>query len=598
MRSILFARPASSAAAVFALLAAGFAMTVAAQETAPQDSAFVKLLKGGKVPEDRQGTIVEMIGKRGSTDDLAYIYQQAIKAEGFAPAVQRKALAALQEAALTRKARPSGDLAGLRDLIRADAAKAEPATRQAAIRLAALWNEPALAEALRAVAEADATDDKTRAASLDAFATVGGDQAKAAIAALAKGAKSVNTRALAVAALAKLDPDAAAEQAAGILRDAGPKTDLQPLLAAFLSRQDGVDKLVAAIDKASPSADAAKLALRATYALGRADAPLVAALSKAAGLDAEVKPLQPAEMEALIAEVQSKGDPRRGEDVFRRVELNCVKCHALGGAGGGVGPDLSALGGSSPVDYIVNAILLPDQAIKEQYNTLIVLTTDGQIFQGIVADKDDKRIVLKEATGETRTVATDAIDDSKEGGSLMPKGLSNLMTHAEFVDLLRFISELGKPGPYGVPTTPVVMRWQALKGAPELLAASVPEPAAVRAEILDGDAARWQTTLARVGGRIPLREISELVGGTVVYLKGEIDVSTAGAITVRFDSRDGVAAWIDDRPIGPDGTVEVETGRHPLIVRIDTARTKAGELRVEVARPEGSSAEFVVVGGP
>ena len=46
-------------------------------------------------------------------------------------------------------------------------------------------------------------------------------------------------------------------------------------------------------------------------------------------------------------------------------ELNCIKCHAISGAAGGVGPDLSALGLSSPVDYVVNSILIPDQAIKE-----------------------------------------------------------------------------------------------------------------------------------------------------------------------------------------------------------------------------------------
>ena len=43
----------------------------------PPDSPLVKLLKSGRVPEARQGTIVDMIGKRGTAGDLAYIYQQA-----------------------------------------------------------------------------------------------------------------------------------------------------------------------------------------------------------------------------------------------------------------------------------------------------------------------------------------------------------------------------------------------------------------------------------------------------------------------------------------------------------------------------------------
>ena len=106
----------------------------------------------------------------------------------------------------------------------------------------------------------------------------------------------------------------------------------------------------------------------------------------------------------------------------------------------------------------------PDQSIKEQYNTLVVLTTDGQVFQGIVADKDDQRIVLKEATGATRVVPANSIEDQKAGGSLMPKGLANLMTRAEFVDLVRFLSELGKPGPYAIRATPAIQRWRVLEG--------------------------------------------------------------------------------------------------------------------------------------
>ena len=111
------------------------------------------------------------------------------------------------------------------------------------------------------------------------------------------------------------------------------------------------------------------------YALGRADPALVAALSRAAGISTESKPLTPGELNQLVAEVAAKGDPARGELIFRRPDLNCMSCHSLSKAGGDVGPDLSSLGQTSPPDYIINSILNPDQAIKEQYHTLLVLTT-------------------------------------------------------------------------------------------------------------------------------------------------------------------------------------------------------------------------------
>src|SRR5262249_13164025 len=146
--------------------------------------------------------------------------------------------------------------------------------------------------------------------------------------------------------------------------------DFTPLVAAFTTRQDGPDKLAAAFAGASLAPDSAKLALRALYTLGRSDPSLVNVLSRAAGLDAEVKPLEKAEMEQLIVEVGSSGNPERGEAIFRRADLSCARCHALLSAGGGIGPDLSPIGQSSPVDYIANSLLLPDQAIKEEFHTL------------------------------------------------------------------------------------------------------------------------------------------------------------------------------------------------------------------------------------
>ena len=94
-----------------------------------------------------------------------------------------------------------------------------------------------------------------------------------------------------------------------------------------------------------------------------------------------------------------------------------MSCHSLSKAGGEVGPDLSALGQTSPPDYIINSIYNPDQAIKEQYHTLVVQTSDGQVFQGIVTDKDDQRIVLKEATGAPRVVPV-AVDRRPKAGRL------------------------------------------------------------------------------------------------------------------------------------------------------------------------------------
>ena len=201
---------------------------------------------------------------------------------------------------------------------------------------------------------------------------------------------------------------------------------------------------------------------------------------------------------------------------------------------------MSALGQTSPPDYIINSILNPDQAIKEQYHTLVVQTSDGQVFQGIVTDKDEQRIVLKDATGVPRVVPVASIEDQKPGGSLMPKGLANLMTRAEFVDLVRFLSELGKPGPYAIRSTPTIQRWKVLKPVPEALSVAVPDKALFRDHIKKSEPGRWITAYAKVAGSLPLDELTALAGSKVLYLQGEINVSNAGPIHFQLDSAEGV----------------------------------------------------------
>ena len=199
------------------------------------------------------------------------------------------------------------------------------ALEKAAIRLAGLWKLEAAADALRALAVSPTADDALRAEALEALAAIGGRAGRSQIEALTGPAQPAGTRILAVAALAKLDVDAAAARAAEILASrAQPGRDLTPLLAAFLNRQGGADVLAAAIGRHAVPADSAKLALRAVYALGRADPALVAALSRAAGISAETKPLTPDRAQPARRRGRRQGRPgaRRADLPPRRPELH------------------------------------------------------------------------------------------------------------------------------------------------------------------------------------------------------------------------------------------------------------------------------------
>lgn len=559
------------------------------------DSALVRLLKSGRVPEDRQPQVVSKIGQLGSAEDLRFLYDKALTDDGFAPAVRVKALETLAEAALTRKGlKPNESLASVTKLITQE----NPTPlRLAAIHLIGLWKQTEAIGLLSSLALDDKNAVAIRHAAFGALGMMG-EPARSILDGTEIAKKPKAIQALACAALAKVDAHAAAPKAVSLIATAEKGQDFLPLIAAFLGRHDGAEILSKAIDAAELPVDNAKLALRACYALGRSDAPLIASLSKAAKIESEVKPPTKEEMDRLVADVSSKGDPGRGERIFRRAELNCMKCHSIAGAAGGVGPELSPIGLTSPVDYVINSILLPDQAIKEQYQTQVIATNDGQIVQGIVADKDESKIVLKQATGELITIPTSEIDESKEGGSLMPKGLANLLTRDEFLDLVRFISELGKPGPYVVHTIPTIQRWRIMKPVPEDLEKVTPDAGAFVAKIRDSDPSNWVAGYGLSTGEVPVSEFAQLVENRVLYLRGEIEVSSAGKLDVDVGSKHGVFVWLDDKGSSDSKqTWDVTPGKHTLTLRVDKNDPKLEPIVVKLAKSAGSSAEFTVVGG-
>ncbi len=555
----------------------------------------MRLLKGGKLPAERLPAVIEMVSKRGDVADLTFLFEQLTKENGWSGDVAAAALKGLTEAAENRKLKPEGDLSKIAVLF--DPSRPS-AVRNQAIHLAGLWRTPELAEALQVIAKSNATSSDTRAAALVALASFG-EAGRKTIESLAASPDASEARAAAIAALAGLDLKAAAKYAAEALASQKTDADPAPLLAAFLNRQGGPDALAEALSKVTLSPEVAKGALRSMYAIGRSDGALSAALGKAAGIAMEDKPLTPQEVQALTAAVLSEGDLERGELVFRRRDVACLNCHLLSGAGGNIGPDLSAIGPSNPVDYLVASILEPDAAVKEHFATQVVITSDGLVVTGIVADENDARLLLRTAEGVDRSIPKADIEVREKGGSLMPKGLVKFMTRQEFVDLVRFLSELGKPGtPYALRSKPIIQRWRLLVEPPEALTAGLPDEATFREALPAVGTKNWQALYARVDGSLPMAEIA---GGTDQprYLLAEIEVRTGGAVGLQFNDVSGLDLWVNGDHIDTLSKTfisEFAEGRQTIVLRVDPANRKA-PLSVELFQPEGSAAVAEPVGG-
>jgi len=537
-----------------------------------------------------------MVCKRGDAEDLSFIFSQVLDPAAYPADLRLKALGWLTDAAKINKVKPTGDLAKIEQLLGEGEATKNPAFALAVMQLAAQWRVPSVSDELQRIATADKVDEKLQTAAIEGLATIGDATSRSTIAALAAKGHPTRIRFLAAAALAGLDIDAAAKAAAAALAEATPLDDPTALIQAFLDRKQGPEKLAATLGSARLPVDVAKLALRTMYAAGHSDASLSDVLSKAAGIAVDAPPPTGAELTRIIAQVTEKGDPARGERVFRRNDVGCMKCHSVSGGGGNVGPDLSPLGATSPVEYVVNSILNPNLAIKELYITKMIVTSGGQTFSGIVVDRNDQQVKLKNALGQIITIPTADIDEEVEGKSLMPQGLTKFLTEDELLDLARFVSELGKPGAYALRKTPTVQRWRVLKSPASQLTAEVPNVEFLRELVFAAPEEQWLPAFGKVAGALPLDEVKTLAGATVLYLQGTIEVMEGGAVGVVVQSTEPAQAWLDVTSFDPQQkfVTDLEKGAHTLTLRVTVGDRPTPELKAEFFKPAGSKAQIAV----
>jgi putative heme-binding domain-containing protein len=354
------------------------------------------------------------------------------------------------------------------------------------------------------------------------------------------------------------------------------EADLAPIFSAFLKRKDGPDTLGAAFRNAKLQPDAAKLALRAVYASGHSEPALVDPLKAAAKIDSQPKQLTPDEMQQLVADVQSKGDAARGEQIFRRADTACFRCHSIAGAGGQLAPDLVAAG-SAPVDYLIDSILQPSKAIKEGYHALIVETKDGDQITGIKVRQTEQDLILRDAVQDEIVIPLDQIKGKpRQAGSMMPAGLADPLTRQELVDLVRFLSELGRPGPYATGSRQLARRYQAIEPAPADVKPG--RPLSVPAATV------WMQAYAQVSGVLPASPAPRLA-------RADINVTTPGAVRLKL-SPAPAGVWIDNQPQTVSETLGVELSRGVHSVTVLTAPNAPIEIEL-LDTPNGAKAQFV-----
>jgi putative heme-binding domain-containing protein len=454
---------------------------------------------------------------------------------------------------------------------------------------------------LAALAGSSKASEGLRAAALEGLAALGGEQSKQTLIVLADGSdNSPATRLAAVTALIPLDQDAAAAQAVKVLATGPPESDPTGLLMSFLVRKGGPEALAGALKDQKLPPDLAKLAARVADGSGGKNPALVEAIRKAGGLGDRMPIPTGKDRETLLAEVARSGNAARGEIIFRDKQQACLRCHAVAGAGGQVGPSLESIGASAPVDYLLDSMLEPDKAVKENYHSLVVATADGQIYSGIKVRQSDSELVLRDAEDREIIIPAAEIEDQKNGGSLMPAGQTDALTRTELVDLIRFLSELGKVGPYAVGKEMVARRWQVLVQSADTAEELRSEGSVVIAR--DDPRLLWTPAYSKVNGRLPAADIPQvwLNAGdkNVGVARCQVAASGQGEVTLHIDGiAEGLQFFVDGKTLltAKKVPLTLSPGTHTLTFIVPRDQMTDG-LRCELTEAPSSpvKARFVL----
>ncbi|MGY8770057.1 MAG: hypothetical protein ACKVH8_16695 [Pirellulales bacterium] len=221
----------------------------------------------------------------------------------------------------------------------------------------------------------------------------------------------LETRYAAVAGLAYVDLERGVKAAAKLLTEDPQDANVVPVVETLLQHRNGRQLLGEAIQgiKIHPTVLASVSKFHRDTGLLPVALAKVFRPSNSGSLSAK---LLAENLDTLSADVEKLGDPAKGETIFRRKNIACTNCHAIGSAGSTIGPNLVAAGDAAKTKYMVQSILLPNAAIAEHYEARTFLLDSGKVQTGIVTFRNDKEVVVRDSAQLGREVRL-AVDKTR-----------------------------------------------------------------------------------------------------------------------------------------------------------------------------------------
>ena len=190
------------------------------------------------------------------------------------------------------------------------------------------------------------------------------------------------------------------------------------------------------------------------YSAGETDADLHKVISD--GVPGTEMPdfagrLEPETIWKLVAYVRSVGERRAtpvagnsaaGEKVFWE-KGRCGQCHQVATRGGRLGPELTRIGRTRSLAYLLESIVAPNADVTSGYATIRVTTRDGKEIVGVQKGIDNFSAQLMDLGENFHSFYRSSVASiRREFRSLMPADYKQRLTQAEIDDLVAYLVTL------------------------------------------------------------------------------------------------------------------------------------------------------------
>ena len=148
---------------------------------------------------------------------------------------------------------------------------------------------------------------------------------------------------------------------------------------------------------------------------------------------------------AVVDSGLTNRDFDRGRKIYAAVI--CNRCHTMRGEGGDIGPDLTQLGTRFSTRDILEAIIIPNKVISDQYASTIYTLKNGTTVVGRLVNEDKEYYAIVQnpfATNQIRKIRKkDVVSRQYSPVSIMIPGLLGNLNEDELKDLMAYLKSGG-----------------------------------------------------------------------------------------------------------------------------------------------------------